>query len=229
MIECQPRNRLLCMLGEKERKSILSCMELLEFDIKESLYEPNERIEHAYFPDSGLVSIVSLVQDGSSVEAATIGNEGFVGTPLILGAPTSTTRAFCQIHGHAWRISAADLMREVETNESLSLLLYRYTQSLFDLMAQTAACNQLHSISERCARWLLLTHDRMDSDTFRLTQEFLATILGVRRASVNEVARTLQNAGLINYALGKITILDRKGLEQISCECYPIVRRVLNY
>jgi CRP-like cAMP-binding protein len=202
-------------------------MELLEFDIKEPLYEPNEQIEHAYFPDSGLMSLVTLVHEGPSVEAATIGNEGFVGTPLILGATTTVTRAFCQVAGRAWRISAADLLRQVAANESLSVILLRYTQTLFDVMAQTTACNRLHSIEERCARWLLLTADRMDSDKFMLTQEFLATMLGVRRAGVNEVAMTLQNTGLIVYKLGRITILNRDELKKVSCECYAIVHQIL--
>jgi CRP-like cAMP-binding protein len=203
-------------------------MELVELDHRESLYEPNEQIENAYFPDRGLMSLVTVVQDGTSVEAAIVGNEGMVGTPLILGASTSTTRAICQVPGRAWRIGADDLLRQVALNSNLSLLLHRYTQTLFDMMAQTSACNSLHSIEERCARWLLLTRDRMDSDSFLLTQEFLAIMLGVRRAGVSKVAKTLQTAGLIDYKLGRIAILDRPGLVEVSCECYAVVHGLLN-
>lgn len=223
-----PRNQILCQLSQVERDSILSCMELVELDNRESLYEPNQQIENAYFPDSGLMSVVTLVRDGPSVEAAIIGKEGMVGTPLILGVTTTTTRAFCQVPGRAWRIGADDLLRQVATYPSLLVLLHRYTQILFDVMAQTTACNSLHSIEERCARWLLLTSDRMDCDTFLLTQEFLATMLGVRRAGVSIVAKTFQTAGLIDYKLGKVIILDRLGLEDVTCECYAVVHSLLN-
>lgn len=203
-------------------------MELIEFDIREPLYEPNTLIDTAYFPDSGMISIVCLTADGPSIEAVTVGREGFVGLPLILGATTTPTRAFCQVPGRCWSLPAAELLRHVETDPEFSLLLRQYAQTVFDLMAQSTACNCLHSIEERCARWLLITHDRVDTNSFQLTQEFLATMIGVRRSSVNLIAKTLQTAGLIDYKHGKIEILDREGLEQVSCGCYAIVREAFH-
>lgn len=203
---------------------MLPCMELVEFEIREPLYEPNTPIETAYFPDSGCMSLITKLKDGTGVEAMTVGREGMVGLPLILGVETSPTHAICQVPGHAWCIAAADLLNFIEINANFFLLLRQYAQTVFDSMAQSAACNRLHTIEERCARWLLLTHDRMESDTFQLTQEFLATMLGVHRPGVSLVAKTLQNAALIDYKHGKITILDREGLEQVCCECYSAVR-----
>jgi CRP-like cAMP-binding protein len=226
--EYSPRNHILAKLKKDSLKVLLLSMELVEFDIREPLYEPNTLIDTAYFPDTGMISIVCLTTDGPSIEAATVGREGFVGVPLILGATTTPTKAFCQVPGLCWSVSAADLLRHVEIDAEFSLLLRQYAQTVFDLMAQSTACNCLHSIEERCARWLLITHDRVDSNSFQLTQEFLATMIGVRRSSVNLIARTLQAAGLIDYRHGKIVILNREGLEQVSCGCYAIVRDAFN-
>lgn len=222
----ESRNWILAKLNKLERESIISCMELFDIEPREVLYEPDRAMENAYFPESGIMSIVTLIRDGPSVEAATVGYEGMVGIPLVLGSDTTTTtRAFCQISGRVWRISADDLHKQMRQSPTLCTCLFQYAQTLFDLLAQSTACNRLHSIEERCARWLLLTHDRMDSDTYQLTQESLATMLGVRRAGVSLVAQTLQSAGLIEYRHGKVTIKDRENLETVSCECYSVVRK----
>jgi len=222
-VRTKPRNHLLAQLEPDELSRLMLCMELQDLGIRSVLYQPNTAITHAYFPESGVMSIVTPFEEGPSVEAITVGFEGVVGLPLILGANSSLTKAFCQVPGSVWAISAADFLKSVESSPRLSLLLRRYAQTVFDTMAQNAACNRLHTIEQRCARWLLLTHDRIDSDTFQLTQEFLAVMLGVRRPGVNLVAKTLQTAGLIDYKHGKITIINRTGLEKVCCKCYQII------
>lgn len=209
--------------------AIMANMELVEMKIRDVVYEPNSPIEYAYFPESGVISIVTPLQDGSAVEAVTVGREGFVGLPIVLQATLSSTRAFCQIPAKAWRIKSEDLSRHIADSPYLSRLLLRYAQTVFDLVAQTAACNRLHTIEERCARWLLILHDRTkgEDDSFTITQEFLAQMLGVRRGGVNLAAGILQKADTIIYVRGKITILNRQALEGISCECYSVVRHAL--
>ena len=189
---------------------------------------PNEPIEYVYFPNSGIISLVNLTEDGGTVEAATVGNEGMVGLPLLLGTDRMIGQAITQIVGDALRMKADVFKQEVTPASPLYSLLLRYTQALMNLISQSVACNRLHSVEDRCCRWLLLCQDRVESDEFPLTQEFLAQMLGVRRASVSVVAATLQKAGLIRYRRGKITILDRLGLEAASCECYQIVKQELD-
>lgn len=191
---------------------------------KEILYEPNKPIETAYFPESGCMSIITKLRDGSTVEAITVGKEGMVGLPLFLGMKSTHTLAICQVPGKAWAIPAALFVEFIEQSTVMEKLLRLYTQTVLESMAQSTACNRLHTIEERCARWLLMTHDRMESTTFQLTQDFLATMLGVHRPGVSLVAKTLQSAGLIDYKHGKMTILDRTGLEQVCCECYEALR-----
>lgn len=220
----RPRNQILSSLKPADLRAILTCMELVEIDAREPLYESNAPIEYAYFPEDGVMSIVIPMEDGPSVEAATVGYEGMVGLPLILGAEATPTMALCQVPGKVWSISAKDLAKHIEQNKDLSLALRRYAQTVFDLLAQSTACNRLHSIDERCARRLLLTMDRMSTDTFQLTQEFLAMMLGVYRPGVSLAAKRLQEANLITYKHGKVTILDREGLEEVSCSCYRIIR-----
>jgi len=203
---------------------MLSCMDLTDVDIREPLYESNKRIDRAYFPEIGVMSIVTPIEGGPYVEAVTVGFEGMVGLPLILGADSSLTMAFCQVPGRVRSISAVDLLHHIERSPELSLALRQYTQTVFDLLAQSTACNRLHTIEERCARWLLLTHDRMATNTFQLTQESLAMMLGVHRPGVSLAAKSLQDANLITYKHGTVTILDGKGLEEVSCICYRTVR-----
>jgi CRP-like cAMP-binding protein len=216
-------NRLLAALPREEYERLLPQMEVVSLEFKQILYEMNQPIESVYFHRSGVTSLVALMEDGSVVELATVGNEGMVGLPVFLGAETTSIRALTQVPGEGVRMKAELLREEVRRDGALHDLLHRYTQALFHQIARGAACSRVHSVEQQCARWLLMTHDRVDADEFLLTQEFLSQMLGVRRASVNAVARILQKAGLIRYRRGKITILDRQGLEAASCECYRII------
>jgi CRP-like cAMP-binding protein len=191
------------------------------------IYEENQPIQHVYFPIGGVLSLVSQMQDGRGVEVATIGNEGMAGLPVFLQATlTSSHMAFSQIPGEALRMPAVRFSEFITGSENggLHVALNRYTQALMSMIARAVACNALHSVQQRACRWLLTTHDRVGVDEFLLTQEFLGQMLGVTRASVNEVARDLQDAGAIRYTRGRISILERAELERRSCECYGVIR-----
>ena len=220
----QIRNTLLEKLSSEERESLFPSTELTEFSTKELVYAPRQPLNHAYFPETCVMSLITVLEDGTEIEAATIGNEGMIGIPLILAGNRMTSKVVCQIAGSAWRIPAEELTKALESHSALFLNLRKYAQALFELLAQSTACNRLHTIEQRCARWLLSTHDRIEGDTFFLTHEFLATMLGVRRPGVSLVAKSLQDNGLVSYKHGKMTIKDRDGLEGISCECYATVR-----
>jgi CRP-like cAMP-binding protein len=220
------QNRLLRALSPAERQPLLPALELIALHMRDVLLEPAVPIPCVYFPLHGVVSLISTLGDGTQVEVATIGNEGLVGLPLVLYANTIPFTAFVQVPGEALRIDAEVFGRLLhEGSGALHQLFYRYTQALFNQLAQHVVCNRLHRIAQRCARWLLLTHDRVGRDDFPLTHEFLALMLGVRRASVTEVAGRLQRAGLIRYRLGVIEVLDRVGLEAASCECYGVIKQ----
>jgi CRP-like cAMP-binding protein len=219
-----PRNRLLAALPREEWDRIRPRAERVRLELREVLFEPNRPMSHVYFPEDGIVSILGLMDDGSAVETGTVGNEGMVGVPVFLGAMQMAGQAFAQIPGDAWRMPAAALREEVRRGSPLASLVGRYTQALFTLVAQSSACNRMHPVEQRCARWLLLTHDRVGGDTFELTQLFLSQMLGVRRATVNEAATALQERGLIEYRRGRITIVDRPALEAAACACYAIIR-----
>jgi CRP-like cAMP-binding protein len=218
-------NKILQRLETDEFDELRSSLEPITLNFKEGLYEPGTRIEYMYFVETGVVSVVTDLKDGGTVETGTIGREGVVGLPAFLGATSSASRAFCQIPGEANRISLARMLIERERNSRLAQFVLRIANAFMMTLAQTAACNRAHPVDERMCRWLLMTHDRVDGDEFPLTQEFLAQMLGVRRPSVNTAGLTLQNAGLIRYSRGTISILDRKGLEDSSCECYALVAR----
>lgn len=220
----QTRNTLLESLSEEERASLFPSIEKVEFTTKEVVYSPNEPLHYAYFPETSVMSMITVLEDGTEIESATIGNEGMIGIPLLLAATKMPSKVVCQVAGTAWRVSAEELVRALESNSGLSLNLRKYAQALFDLLAQGTACNRLHTIEQRCARWLLSTHDRIEGDTFFLTHEFLATMLGVRRPGVSLVAKSLQDSGMVSYKHGKMTIRDRNALEGVSCECYAAVR-----
>jgi CRP-like cAMP-binding protein len=222
-----PRNRLLAMLPAAERERLSPQLELVSLELKEPLYEENKPIEYVFFPVSGVLSLVSRMEDGRGIEIATIGKEGMVGLPVFLQASlTSAHRAFSQIPGESLRIAATAFNEFTNSPENggLDLALSRYTQALMSMIARAVACNALHTVQQRACRWLLTTRDRVDRDEFILTQEFLSQMLGVTRASVNEVARQLQDAGIVDYTRGRITILDRPELEARSCECYRVIR-----
>jgi CRP-like cAMP-binding protein len=221
----RPANALLAALPGEERDVVLAEAEQAPMTFQLVLQEVNEPIGHLWFPASGVMSVLSEMEDGSVVEVATVGREGMVGLPLVLDARQSAQRIFVQIPGQGLRLSAAAFARLRPRLPALERLLLRYALSLVVQVSQGSACNRLHPIEARCARWLLLTHDRVDGDAFPLTQEFLAQMLGVTRPSVSIAAGMLQKAGLIHYARGAIEILDRPGLEQASCECYAVITR----
>lgn len=218
------KNRLLSALPTKEYKCLFPHLEPVSLTPKQIIYGPEQPIEYVYFPNSGIISLVNFTEDGSTVEAATVGNEGMVGIPLLLGADRMLGQAVSQVVGDGLRLKADVFKREVTPGSLLYNLLLRYTLALINLISQSVACNRRHTVEERCCRWLLLCQDRVQSNQFPLTQEFLSQMLGVRRASVSVVAAILQKAGLIRYSRGTITILDRQGLESASCECYQLVK-----
>jgi CRP-like cAMP-binding protein len=220
----RPRNRLLAALSAQDYAALWPHLEPVSPAFMESIYEPNQPIPYVYFPESGVFSLLVIMGDGAAVEVATVGNEGMVGLPVFLGVSTTPGRAFAQVPGVSMRMRAYMFNDVLAQNGGLTAILRRYTQAFFVQITQMAACNRLHSIEERCARWLLMTHDQVGSNEFRLTQEFIAQMLGVRRASVTVAAGALQHAGLISYRRGRITIEDREGLEQAACECYGVIR-----
>jgi len=217
-------NHLLQSLSAEVYAHLQLSFEKVPLLLKEILYEVDTPISHVYFPLTGVCSMLTIMQDGSIIEIATVGNEGMIGLPVFLGGDTIPGQAIVQIPGEALRISSAAFREAFANFEPLRKQMERYTQALFVFVSQSAACNRVHDISQRCTRWLLLTHDRVETDQFPLTQEFLSQMLGVRRAGVSEVASNFQQAGIISYNRGIITILDREGLEARSCECYRIVR-----
>ncbi|MBD2309359.1 Crp/Fnr family transcriptional regulator [Chroococcidiopsis sp. FACHB-1243] len=219
------KNRLLAALPVEEYEALFPHLEQISLTFKQSIYQSNEPLEYIYFPSHGIISLVVIMEDGGVVEAATVGNEGMVGLPVFLEADTIPSEALVQIPGNAMRMKADAFKAWVEQSQPLQKLLKRYTQVMMNSIMQTAACNRIHEIEQRCCRWLLMTHDRVGSDNFPLTQEFLAQMLGVRRPSVSVVASILQKAGLIRYSRGKIAILDRPGLESATCECHRVIKQ----
>lgn len=218
------KNRLLTALHRKSGNSAIDSLELRPLTLRQELYSPDRPIEHVYFPVNGVVSMLAKLEGGTMVEVATVGNEGMIGLPLFLGADATPGMAFSQVPGNAYRMTAAHFRELIAAANGFSAVLHRYTQALMTQISQGTACNRAHSNRQRCARWLLLTHDRVGQDEFELTQEFLSQMLGVRRATVNEVARDLQEAGAIEYSRGVIRVIDRSRLEAASCLCYTIIR-----
>jgi CRP-like cAMP-binding protein len=219
------QNRLLSALSRDLQIRLLPRMEKVSLPIRQVLYEAHTPIAHVYFPVSGVMSLVISLKGGASVEVATIGNEGMVGTAVFLGAERSPTRAFCQVAGQALKMRTDNFRRALEEHAELADVVRRYTQGMVNQLSQTTACNHVHSVQARMCRWLLMTHDRVGADEFHLTQEFLAQMLGVRRPSVTVAAGLLQKAGLIRYQRGRIRIVDRASLENKACECYETVRQ----
>jgi CRP-like cAMP-binding protein len=218
-------NQLLSALPTEEYKRLLPNLEFVSLNFKQIIYAPDGPIDYVYFPNSGIISLVNVTEDGRTVEAGMVGKEGMAGIPVFLGADKMPCLAISQVVGEAVRMKADVFKREVTPGTSLYNLLLRYTQALLNQISQSVACNCLHPVEGRLCRWLLMCQDRVRSNQFMLTQELLAQMLGVRRASVSEVAATLQKAGLIRYSRGKITILDRERLEASCCECYRVVKQ----
>lgn len=219
-----PKNLLLRRLSEPVRKAVLSEAEFVHIDIRENLIEANKPIPFIDFPESGVICLLTPMSDGSLVELATIGKEGMVGIPVILGVSAVGEVAFCQVPGTGWRIPCQTFLSLLQQHDELSLLCRRYIAALFEQVAINTGCNRTHTLEERYARWLLLTRDRCDSDDFMLTQEFMAQLLGVSRTGINLVAGMFSKAKLISYVRGKITVLDRAGLEEVCCDCYFAMR-----
>ena len=220
----QTTNKILAALPPEEFDQIAAKCRRVHLNLGEILYIPEQKIEHVYFVESGVVSLLAALENGATVEAGVIGPEGMVGIAVILGADSTPNQALIQCEGDALRMSTADVRIEFGKDGKLRNLLLGYTHTLFTQVAQTAACNRLHSIEQRLARWLLLTQDRIGRADFVLTQDFLSRMLGVRRAGVSVAASTLKQAGLIDYHRGTMMVTDRQGLENYSCECYGIVR-----
>jgi CRP-like cAMP-binding protein len=221
-------NRLLATLPRRDYKRLLPDLEKVSLPLREILYEADGPIPHVFFPLHGVVSLVIMVEGGISLEVGTIGNEGMVGTPVFLGSERSPTRAISQVAGEALRMETTFFQEEMKRGGPLHGLVQRFTQAMINQISQSTVCNHRHSVLKRMCRWLLMSHDRVGADEFHLTQEFLAQMLGVRRPTVTAVARKLQLDGLIAYHRGQLTILDRKGLEAASCECYEVVAKELD-
>ena len=221
-------NRLLDSLSPAEQADLAPHLEQVRLELKELLFEPGKPIDSVYFPMTAVASLLNLVENTSGVEIATVGNEGLVGLSVSWGINTFNPREFvqCQVPGEALVMDTETFASKVAAGGELTWLVHRYTQAFVTQIGQQVACNGLHTIEERCARWMLLTHDRVGSDEFPLTQEFLAQMLGVRRPSVTVVAGILQQAGFIRFHRGRITITDRRGLESASCGCYGVLREV---
>lgn len=218
------RNRIIGALPKSERDAVIAALEPYPLPVNTVLYEAGETIRYVYFPTSGCVSMVNQMSDGS-VEVGTIGMEGFTGLPLLLCDDQMPSRAFVQLGGSSYRMDAATFRTTVDRHPAFARLLARHSLALFNQVAQSVACNRLHTLEARCARWLLMTHDRMGHERFLLTHEFLSYMLGVHRPAVTLAAGVLQRAGLIHYTRGVITVVDRDGLENVACACYDIIRR----
>lgn len=218
------RNIVLRELPSREFSSLTEAAELVSLASKDRIWDANETISQVYFPETAVISLVTLLDSGP-IEAITIGNDGFVGLPVFHGPGSTVTKANCQMPGDAWRLSARDFSEVCASSVPLHKVLDRYSQLVIETISQSAACNRVHVIEERCARWLLMSHDRVGSDEIPLTQEFLAQMLGVRRPGVTVAIGILVKAGLISHGRGRIRVTDRKGLEAASCECYAAIKR----
>lgn len=219
------RNRLLVALPPAERERIERHLQFVPIPLGTVLYESGDVLRHVYFPTDSIVSLLYVMEDGASAEIAVVGNEGVIGVALFMGGETTPNRAIVQSGGYAFRMPGQQFKDEFHRNGALQVLLLRYTQALLTQMAQTAVCNRHHSVDQQLCRWLLLSLDRLSSNQLTMTQELIANMLGVRREGVTEAAGKLQRLGPIRYSRGQITVLDRAKLEQLSCECYGVVKR----
>jgi len=217
-------NWLLAQLGDLAYARVSAIAEIVAVRFKDVLSEPNQIIEFAHFPQTGCLSVVTVMADGRQVEVGTVGREGLAGLSFVHDVDAEPTRCIAQIAGTSKRIGRAAFVAELRENPEFSGVVHRFAQAWTDQIGRSGTCNAVHSVEERCARWLLMTQDRLGSDMLPLTQEFLAAMLGVRRPSVTLAAGSLQQAGLIHYTRGRIRVVDRAGLEAASCECYRAIQ-----
>jgi len=221
------QNHLLAALPTADFERLARHLELVTMPLGQILYEPDSQLQHAYFPTTAIVSLHYVTESGASSETAGVGNEGVVGISLFMGGDTTPSSAVVQTAGHAYRLERGLLKEEFNRGGLMLRLLLRYTQALITQMNQTAACNRHHSLEQQLCRWLLLTLDRLPSNELVMTQELVASMLGVRREGITEAAGNLQRAGLIRYRRGHISVLERPGLEAAACECYAVVKKEL--
>ncbi len=221
-------NRVLASIPAKDYKRLQAQLQPVDLTFAEVLYEPGKAIKYVYFPTKCLISLLTTVDKRRSLEVGMVGNEGMAGMPFILGIGVSGVRAIVQGEGSALRMASAPFRIEFDRNAALQEALFRYTYALMAQISQTAACNRFHDAEARLSRWLLMTRDRVESDEFKLTHQFLAHMLGLRREGVTEAARALKQRKLINYSRGKIQILDVRALKKSSCSCYQIVKAVFD-
>jgi CRP-like cAMP-binding protein len=222
------QNHLLAALPPAEFERLAPHLEPVEMLLGDSIYEPGEQLQHAYFPATAIVSLHYVMESGASAETAGVGNEGVVGISLFMGGDTTPSSAVVQTAGRAYRLESRLLKQEFDRGGLMQRLMLRYTQALLTQMAQTAACNRHHSVEQQLCRWLLLTLDRLPTHELVMTQELVASMLGVRREGITEAAGKLQRAGFIRYRRGHISVLDRSGLETRVCECYDVVKKELS-
>ena len=220
----RPANKILAALPQEEFERLRPKLREVSFQIGQTIYLPQQEMEYVYFINQGIVSWLATLENGNTVEAGVIGPEGVAGVAIVLGATSTPNEGFIQSNLQASRIAADDIVAEFRRNGKLNQLMLRFEHSMFIQVAQTAACNRMHTLDQRLARWLLMTHDRVDGEKFPLTQEFLSRMLGVRRAGVSVAANSLRQQGVIDYHRGDIVIIDRVRLEGLSCECYRIVK-----
>jgi len=219
------RNHLLSALPTEDFERLVKHLEPILMPLGKMLYEPNEQLQYAYFPTTCIISLHYVMESGASAETAGVGNEGVVGISLFMGGDTTSSSAVVQTAGYAYRLERHILKQEFDRAGSLQHLLLRYTQALMTQMTQTSVCNRHHSVEQQLCRWLLLTLDRLPTNELIMTQELVASMLGVRREGITEAAGNLQRAGYISYRRGHITVLNRAGLEKNTCECYAIVKK----
>ncbi|GAB7532727.1 Crp/Fnr family transcriptional regulator [Pseudomonas sp. 3A(2025)] len=224
--DCTPQqNDLLAALPGDVRQRLFSHLEHITLPLGQVLYESGETMRHVYFPTDSIISLLNVMESGASAEISVVGNEGMVGISLFMGGESTPSRAVVQSAGHAYRLQGQRLKDEFNRHGELLVLMLRYTQALITQMAQIAVCNRHHSIDQQLCRWLLLSLDRLSGNQLTMTQESIANMLGVRREGVTEAAGKLQRQGVIEYSRGHITVLNRPRLEQLSCECYAVVKK----
>jgi CRP-like cAMP-binding protein len=220
-----PTNRLLAAIPKTELKILSAKMETVELVFGEPIYAAGETIKRVYFPESGIISLLSEVDEESTLEVGIVGREGLTGVSVFLGVGNSHNRALVQGAGFARVMSPRAFLAACKSSEKLSQAVRRFIHSLLTQISQSAVCNRYHLIEDRLSRWLLMTHDRMRSDEFQITQEFLSNMLGVRREAVNKAASDLQRRGLISYKRGRLNVIDRRGLEAAACPCYKLIKQ----